>query len=250
MTNRRKPKASSKADMADNGRRSFFLKLGAASAAVASAPLMAGDAPTDALDAAQRVALLEEEQALRKLHHTFEQALDRGRYDEVVALFTDDAQVIFNGGVFAHRHGVGRLYGERFRAGKTGKRMEPAPGFEIAADQQQESVEVSADRLTAKAVFPYSIQVGRPIETESSLAAMARLQGEGVEMWWEGGVYRVSYRKDAAEGRWKIRRLEYDTLSRADYRPGRTYATAIAVAQLSTRYPEDPQGPDALIGAS
>jgi hypothetical protein len=69
--------------------------------------------------------------------------------------------------------------------------MEPAPGFELAADQQRDSVEVSADLQSAMAAFTYSIKVGMPFETESSLAAMARLHGEGVQTWWEGGVYLV-----------------------------------------------------------
>jgi SnoaL-like domain len=124
--------------------------------------------------------------------------------------------------------------------------MEPAPGFELTLDQQRESVEVSPDLRSAKAVFPYSIQVGMPFDTESSLAAMARLHGEGVRTWWEGGVYRVNYRKDAA-GRWKIRRIEYDTLSRADYRTGKSYAQPISVPRFATRFPADPQGPDDLV---
>ena len=128
--------------------------------------------------------------------------------------------------------------------------MEPAPGFELDAGQQQESVEVSADRLAARAVFPYSLRVGEPIETETSLAGMARLHGEGVRTWWEGGAYHLTYRKDAVDARWRIGRLEYRTLSRADYRSGRTYAMSISVAHISTRYPEDPQGPDALVRAS
>jgi hypothetical protein len=86
-----------------------------------------------------------------------------------------------------------------------------------------------------------------PFETESSLASMARLHGEGVRTWWEGGVYKVSYHKDAVGGRWKISRLEYDTLSRADYRSGRTYARPISVARFATRFPEDQQGPDDLV---
>jgi hypothetical protein len=85
-------------------------------------------------------------------------------------------------------------------------------------------MEVSSDRLSAQAVFPYSIQVGVPIESETSLASMARLHGEGVRTWWEGGVYAASYVKDLAESRWRLERLEYKTLSRADYRAGRSYA--------------------------
>jgi len=76
---------------------------------------------------------------------------------------------------------------------------------------------------------------------------MARLHGEGVRTWWEGGVYRVRYRKDVAKGRWEIRRLEYDTLSRADYRSGRSYAQPISVPRFATRFPEDQQGPDYLL---
>jgi hypothetical protein len=192
------------------------------------------------------VALLEEEKALRKFHQRFEQAMDKGLHEEVIGMFAVDAEVVFNGGVFSQRsQGVSRLYRERFPSGKTGRRMEPAPGFELTADQQQESVDVSPDLRSATAVFPYSIQVGMPFETESSLAAMARLHGEGVRTWWEGGVYKVTYRKDEA-GSWTISRLEYDTQSRADWRTGRRYAQPISVARLSTRFPADPHGPDGL----
>jgi len=229
-------------------RRSFIWKMGAgASAALASTALMAKAEPSTTDDPALRAALLEEEKALRKFHQAFEQATDKSQHQEVIGMFSDDAEVVFNGGVFKSRgHGVSRLYRDRFPAGKTGRRMEPAPGFELTADQQRDSVEVSPDLRSAKAVFPYSIQVGMPFETETSLAAMARLHGEGVRTWWEGGVYRVHYRKDAA-GHWKITRLEYDTLSRADYRPGKSYAQPIAVSRLHTRFPADQQGPDGLV---
>ena len=234
-------------------RRSFVWEMGAgATAALAPiAGLGAGMATAEAAstpnNSALRAALLEEEKALNKFHQAFEQAMDKGLHEEVIAMFSDDAEVVFNGGVFKSRsHGVSRLYRDRFPAGKTGRRMEPAPGFELTADQQRGNVEVLPDLRSAKAVFPYSIQVGMPFETETSLAAMARLHGEGVRTWWEAGVYRVNYRKDAA-GHWKISRLEYDTLSRADYRSGKTYAQPISVSGFATRFPADPQGPDELV---
>jgi hypothetical protein len=232
-----------------NSRRSFIWKLGAgASAALASAAGSARPETGNADNPALRAALLEEERTLRKFHQAYEQAMDQGLHDEVIGMFADDAEVLFNGGVFRQRsQGVSRLYRDRFRSCKTGMRMETAPGFELVAEQQRESVEVAADRLSAKAVFPYSIQVGVPLESETSLVGMARLHGEGVQTWWEGGVYRVTYRKNAADGRWQISRLEYDTLSRADYRSGRTYARPISVSRLSRRFPEDQQGPDGLV---
>lgn len=218
-----KSKISPGPDAADRGRRSLFWKLGAGvSAALASTVGLSRAETAEGGNAGS------EELALRKLHRAYESALDKGQYEEVIGLFTADAEVVFNGESFRHRStGLSRLFGERFREGKVGKRMEQAPGFEVAAERQQERVEVSSDRLTAQAMFPYSIQVGVPVETESSLASMARLHGEGVRTWWEGGVYDVSYVKDSI-GNWRIRRLEYRTLSRADYRPGRSHAGPIS----------------------
>jgi carotenoid cleavage dioxygenase len=244
-----KPKDSRHAAAWDGSRRSFIWNIGAgASAALASTAGMARAETGPADDPALRAALLEEEKILRKLHQAFEQAMDKGLYQEVIGMFADDAAVLFNGGLFSSRsQGVSRLYRDHFSSGKSGRRMEPAPGFDLDAGQQRDSVEVSPDRLSAKAVFPYSIQVGTPIESETSLAGMARLHGEGVRTWWEGGVYKINYRKDLADGRWKISRLEYDTLSRADYRPGRSWARPISVPRFSTRFPEDPQGPDDVV---
>lgn len=231
-----------------NSRRSFMWRFGAgASAAVASvAGVARGEAPKQD-DAARRLALLQEENALRQFHRAFELAVDNGLHEEVIGMFAVDAEVVFNGGVYCQRdHGVRRLYAEHFPSGKIGKRMEQAPGFELRADQQGDSMVIAADLRSAKAVFPYSIQAGAAVETESSLAAMARLHGEGVKTWWEGGQYRVDYRKDAA-GAWRISRLEYNTLSRADWRTGKREARPIEVARLSTLFPQDRQGPDALI---
>lgn len=244
-----KPKRSLRAEATDSSRRSFFWKMGAGvSTALASTAGLAGTRAADRDDPALKVALLQEEKTLRRLHQSFARAMDHGRYQDVIEMFADNAVVVFNGGVFAGRNqGVSRLFAARFRSGHTGRSIEPAPGFELDAGQLQDSVEVSADLKSAGAVFPYSIQVGRPVESETSLAAMARLQGEGVQTWWEGGVYRLTFTRAAADAKWQIQRLEYDTLSRADYRAGRSYARSIAVAPLRTRYPQDPQGPDTLI---
>ena len=158
-----------------NNRRTFIWKFGAGASAalVSTAGMMPKAEASTTGNPALRADLLEEEKALVKFHQAFEQAMDKGLHEEVVAMFADDAEVVFNGGVFKNRsHGVSRLYRDRFPAGKSGRRMEPAPGFELSADQQRDSVEVSPDLQSAKAVFPYSIQVGTPFETETSLAAM------------------------------------------------------------------------------
>jgi SnoaL-like domain len=239
MMNIFRSKTSGNHDSVVNGRRSFIWKLAAGvSTTLATTAGMAktgvntnhsADNPT------LRTALLEEEKTLRKFHQSFEQAMNETRHDDIIGMFAEDAEVVFNGETFKQRNQeVSRLYREHFASSKTGKNMEQAPGFELTADQQQDNVLVYQDCLSAEATFPYSIQVGSPIELDTSLAAMARLQGEGVQTWWEGGVYKIAYRKDGAGG-WKVSRLEYDTLSRADYRPGRSYARAIPASNGSVQ---------------
>ena len=231
----------------DAGRRAFIWKLGAGSAgAAASVAVAAKPAEAGIDDPALRAALLEEEKSLRRLHHDFQQAIDAGLHDRVIGMFAADSQVVFNGGIFQRRDaGVSRFFRGHLPARKAGRSMQVAPGFASPTEAQPERIDVSRDRQSATAVFPYSIQAGMPLESASSLASMARLQGEGVHTWWEGGHYRVAYRKEA-DGRWMISRLEYDTSSRADYRPGRSHASPIRVPRLATRFPDDPHGPDRL----
>lgn len=240
---------------ADTGRRSFIWRVGAGMSAFLAAALPAIAKPTIANDKklkssvaslSNRVAALENEKSIRKLHKTYEHLLDRGRYHEVLDLFADDAEVIFNGGVFKGRHGVKRLFCSHFSSGMTGKRIDQAPGFQLDPEQP-EMVAIAPDRKTARASYPYSIQVGAPVESDSLIVKMSRLHGEGIRKWWEGGICKVSYARDTKTNSWKMNRLEYRVLSAADYKPGRSYARPISVARFSKIYPADPSGPDELI---
>jgi hypothetical protein len=238
----------------DTGRRSFIWKTGAAmSAVVASA--VAG-IPNHRIDPnadlkgqldhlASRIECLEDANAIRRLHQAYESRLDRGMYEEVAGMFADDAQVVYNGGLFTGKDGIRRLYCDHFASSCTGRKIEPAPGFETDPAQQLDIVEVAADRKTATGQFPYSMQVGTPMAGDSSLVAMARLQGEGIVNWWECGIHQVSYVKN--DSAWKISRLEYRVASKADYTPGRSYAKPISVPLFSKTFPENPAGPDTLI---
>ncbi len=229
------------------GRRSFLWKAGSAMTAVAAAcvPAMAksGGGNTEAEKLARRLGMLEDEKALRTLHRTYETLLDGGRYEEISGLFQEDAAVVFHGGIFKGRESVARLYREHFRAGLTGKKIGPAPDFEAAP----ETITVAADRLSAKAQFPYSIQVGIPMAPDSQLVQMARLQGEGILKWCEGGCYEIAYARDTTSGSWKISRLEHRVVSSTNYKPGRTHAEPVSVPQFAMTYPENPSGPDSLI---
>ena len=218
------------------GRRSFIWKAGAAVSAVAASAVTGfsrsgGDRPD----------ILEDANAVRTLHRTYEARLHEGRYEQALELFAGEAEVVFNGGVFQGTRGLRRLYCGHFKQGMTGKPMEPAPGFAV---ETVEKVEIAEDGKSAVGRFPYSIQAGTPMDGESSLVAMARLHGEGILKWWEGGVQHVHYVKEGKE--WKIRRLEYRVASKADYKPGRSYARPIEVPAFTKTYPADPNGPDRI----
>ena len=237
----------------NSGRRSFLWKAGTAMTAAAAAAIPGMAKSTDSKDSradrlANQLGILEDEKAILRLHRTYEACLDAGMYEEAVDLFTKDGKVIFNGGIFEGRKGgISRLYGDCFRSGLTGKKIGPAPGFEPDTEQQRETIEVAADRLSANARFPYSIQVGTPMASDSQLVKMARLHGGGIAKWCEGGIYEVSYVKNMTGGEWKIKKLEYRALSKTDYRPGKSHAGPISILLFAKTYPEDPAGPDRLI---
>jgi len=243
------------------GRRSFIRKTGAALSAVFASAIAGVSKPQadqdgvlgDQVDRLSRqIAGLEDADAIRRLHRLYESRLDQGMYEEVVGLFADDAEVVFNGGIFSGKNkGIHRLYCDHFRSGCTGRKIEPprefqsGSGFEFAAAGQQDIVEPAPDRKSAQARFAYSMQVGAPIISDWQLVEMARLQGQGVVKWWEGGIHEVSYVKEGDA--WKIKRLEYRATLKANYTPGRAYAAPIAVPAFSKTYPEDSTGPDRLI---
>jgi len=249
-----KPASTTDNPRPDTGRRSFIWRTGAAISAVVASGVAGFSKPEPGPDGdlkgqldhlSSRLGSLEDANALRRLHQEYESRLDRGMYEEVAGMFTDDAEVVYNGGLFAGQDGIRRLYCNYFRSGRTGRKIEPAPGFEPDPAQQLDIVEVAADRRTATGQFPYSMQVGEPMTANSSLVEMARLQGEGIVKWWEGGIYEASYVKVGES--WKIKRLEYRAASKADYRPGQTYAKPIDVPAFSSLFPKNPTGPDKLI---
>jgi len=111
-----------------NGRRSFIWKAGAAMSAV-----VASAATGFAKSGSNRTDVLEDANAVRSLHRTYEARFHKGSYEEVLDLFAEKAEVVYNGGLFKGQKGLSRLYCELFRSGMTGKKIEPAPGFETDA---------------------------------------------------------------------------------------------------------------------
>ena len=203
----------------DKERRSFMWKAGAGLSALfaASVPGIAcagansdKKLKTDITRLSEQVGILEDEKEIRRLYKTYENLLDQGNYEELTGLFTDDSEVVFNGNIFKGRkEGVNQLYGSHFRPGLTGKKINFMKGILPDTGEHQETVEVTPDRKSARARFTYSIQVGTPIVSDSSLVEMARLQGEGIMKWQENGTCDVSFIKSIKDKTWKIKRIEY-----------------------------------------
>ncbi len=252
------PESDSSPKQPNADRRSFIRKTGAVlSAGLASAiagvskPNPDEDMPlkeqVDRLS--NQLGILEDTNAIRKLHQDYGYYLDNGMHEEIVNLFAGDGEVYFNGGIFIGRdQGVRRLYvdhfGRDFTAGKNG----PAHGFLLDHTQKQDAVEVAPDRKTAQARFHCLMQARTRDTSEFPMMEMARLQGQGILQWWEGGVYEISYVK--YRDTWKIKKLDYRTMWQADYALGRTYGKPGVVPPFSKTYPDDPIGPDKLIAAT
>jgi hypothetical protein len=170
-------------------------------------------------------------------------------YKEVVKLFADDGEVVFNGGLFkGKKSGVTRLYCDKFGQGMTGKKLKPTLVQTSGRHQSVDSVTVAGDRKTAEAQFFYTMQVGTPMISGSSFVEMSCLQGGGVIKWCEEGICEMSCVRDLISGTWKIRRIEYKVSSKTDYRPGKYSVKSVSVPLYSRIYPDDPAGPDKLIG--
>ncbi|MBN1820996.1 MAG: nuclear transport factor 2 family protein [Prolixibacteraceae bacterium] len=225
-----------------DGRRSFIRKMGAAMSVgvlASSVPATAKSAEANNSDMeksigelSERLAFLEAEKSIIDLYHTYESLLNDGLYDKIPELFVTDGEVVYNGGVFRGRDkGVTRLYKDKFRSGFTGKKLDAA-----LDSKEGQSIDISQDYLFAKAGFPFAIQAGAPMVSDSVLVSMARLHGEGINKWHEKGVCNLSLTRKSNVDVWMIKRFEYCTESKSLSMPGFTKV-----------FPVDPAGPDTLI---
>ena len=207
----------------DKTRRSFIWKAGAGLSALLAASVtgIAGTGTnndkklkTDIEKLSEKIGILEDEKEIRSLYKTYENLLDKGKYEEITGLFTDDSEVVFNGDFYKGRKdGVNRLYCNHFRSGSTGKKIDRMQGVLPDKGTHQDTVQIMPDRKSARARFTYSIQVGAPLISDSALIDMARLQGEGIMKWHEGGICDICFIKNLKGNTWKIKRLEYHKIS-------------------------------------
>jgi|HubBroStandDraft_4_1064222.scaffolds.fasta_scaffold123864_2 hypothetical protein len=188
------------------------------------------------------VAQQDAQQVIRQLHQDYVRHVSHGALEQVPALFSPNARVRFNGGVFVGQdRGIRRLYREHF-----GRQLRSEPVHVLLLDhpQTQDFIAVSQDGASARARFHCLVQVQSSIESALTIVEMARQQGQGAAAWWEVGCFDNSYAR-LAEG-WRITELRYRPLPAPDQMTHGLRTRPAAVPLFATLYPENPVGPDHL----
>jgi hypothetical protein len=150
----------------------------------------------DALEA--QVQQAEDVAAIKRLQRTYGFYLDRGLWEDLTDLFTEDAVGIYPAGVFIGRDSLRPHFLENngrgylgFEEGRLGNHMVMQP-----------VISVDPGGTTAHGRWRALAQLGQYGESAS----------------WAGGVYEIDYRKE--DGVWKIARLEYFSTFGAPYDRG------------------------------
>ena len=186
-----------------------------------------------------KLGILEDVHAVRRLHHLYGYFLDKCMYDEVVDCYADDCEFYFFGGVFKGKAGIRRAYCDGFRQRFTDGKNGPVFGFLLDHPMMQDVVDVAPDRKTANARFRCMMMAGTHYEKDPRPA----LAGTSSQ-WWEGALYENSYIK--IDGVWRIKVLNYRPVWHATHENGWAYTPPHFVPNKTATYPDDPYGPDEL----
>ena len=111
------------------------------------------DVETRLAELEHKVGVLEDIQAIRRLHWAYGYYIDFNRPDEVADLFAEDGAVVFLSGEYVGHKGVKRLYGDWIAGRFTGGKPGPVNGLLLDHFQMQDVITVAPDRKTAKGRF-------------------------------------------------------------------------------------------------
>jgi hypothetical protein len=158
----------------------------------------------------QEVTLLQDERAVRRLHHSYGYYMDKWLFPEIVDLFADDATLYFLNGIYRGRGGAHRMYhyaGENVRG--------PRDGLLFEHILAQDVIDVAPDGLTAKGRFHaiMFVAVHQSVRHEYP---------DWPAQFWEGGIHENEYRK--VNGVWQIQVFNYRISYQADYATGWAFA--------------------------
>ena len=196
------------------------------------------DVETRLAELEHKVGVLEDIQAIRRLHWAYGYYIDFNRPDEVADLFAEDGAVVFLSGEYVGKKGVKRLYGDWIAGRFTGGRPGPVNGLLLDHFQMQDIITVAPDRQTAKGRFHGILLGGWHDDFQETKEEMMPQQ------FMEAGIYENDYVREG--GVWKIKRLDYMMQWQANYEEGWAHTTAHLQPAEKT-WPEDPLGPDRLL---
>ncbi|MBC2778588.1 nuclear transport factor 2 family protein [Parasphingopyxis marina] len=184
-----------------------------------------------------RVTLIEDQQAIRKLHYAYGYYIDYNWPHAVADLFAENGEVIFLSGIYRGRDSIYRLYGTWFQEFFTHSEPGPVDGFLLDHFQMQDIITVAEDGQTAKGRFRALLAGGNHESRD--------YHPEGLpEQFYEAGIYENDYVKE--DGVWKIKRLDYVVQWQAEYADGWAKTESHLQPAVET-YPGNPLGPDELL---
>ena len=184
----------------------------------------------------RHVNRLDDINAIKFLQYTYGYFMDKGLYDEVVDLFTDDGVLSFMGGLYKGKDSVRRLYCGRLRTTFTRGQNNPIYGMLVDHLQLQGIIHVADDGLSAHARLRAFLQGGTHKTFKDPPAHLPK-------QWWEAGVYENEYVKENSV--WKIKLLNYNLQWQGTFEEGWANTDVIS-SNAPVTYPEDPLGPDEL----
>jgi hypothetical protein len=182
----------------------------------------------------RELTALQDERAVRRLHHSYGYYMDKWLFPEIVDLFADDATLYFLNGVYHGRAGAHRMYhyaGENVRG--------PRDGLLFEHILTQDVIDVAPDGISAKGRF-------HAIMFVAIHNSVQHLYPDWPSQFWEGGIHENEYRK--VNGVWKIQTFNYRISYQADYATGWANSPdqPLMVKPFAGTYPTIANGPDEL----
>ncbi|HTB65863.1 MAG TPA: nuclear transport factor 2 family protein [Steroidobacteraceae bacterium] len=193
-------------------RRAFFVRggavLGAGVATAAAAGVLLPDAAPavpDRLPQLQReLTSHQDRESIRQLHRAFTAAIENQTYEAAVELFEPHADLNLSGLSVQGQPAIRRLLITQYRQ-QQARVLHSA--YRQGPLQQPDLIAIAADGAHATATFHCDVELSTPLPADSTLAQMARLQGQVAERHWEAGRFEARYVK--TDGQWKMTALRF-----------------------------------------
>lgn len=159
--------------------------------------------------------------AVKRLMRTYGYYVDKGLWEDLAALFTEDAIANYPSGVFVGRPSIRAHYLQNLGGGRIGRNDGELSEYMIL----QPLVNIEPDGKTAKGRW----------------RALAMLGRYGASATWAEGPYEVVYAKD--NGVWKIKVLNYYGTFTSPYEDGAWGKKREAAAPPARTLPHPPDRP-------